>query len=91
MSASVQHLSHHHICLCALWSSFANLHSDPTQIPTALILGLNFNVNPLRALATCLEFHFSSRWWGWRAGHRPSKPHFDYTGQHVILQILVPN
>lgn len=62
VSASVQHPSHHHICLCALWSSFANLHSDPTQIPTSLILGLHFDVNPVRAMITGLEFHLSSRW-----------------------------
>lgn len=75
VSASVQHLFHHHICLCALWSYFANLHSDPTQIPTSLILGLNFDANPLRAIATCPGFHFSSRWWGggvMDTGHKAS-------------------
>lgn len=57
VSASVQHPSHHHICLCALWSSFANLHSDPTQIPTSLILELHFAVNPIRVILMGLEFH----------------------------------
>lgn len=59
VSTSVKHPSHHHICLCSLWSSYANLHSDPTQIPTSLILGLHFDVNPLRAITTCLEFYIS--------------------------------
>lgn len=89
VSASLKQPSHHHICLCALWSSVANLHSDPTQTPTSLILGLTyFAVNPSRAVITCLKLHFSSRWWGWRLD---TGLILNCTGLHALPQMLVPN